>query len=276
MNTLLRFLYKSSFFLLFVFLEIISLNLTLKNDIEKEKKWVSSTNAISGFFLTQTDYLNNFFLLKKQNNDLVDAYTQLQTKNKDNYKIITASFQRYINSNKIHVYDYLPSEVLKNSISMKNNHLTILGGKKHGINQGMAVVAPQGVVGVIRNSSENFAVAISLLNTKLTLSAKLHKDKHFGSIHWNGNSDFILDFDYIPDRVNALPGDTVVTSGYSFIFPKNIPIAIVTDVKKDISTSFLKIKAKPIVDFGAIDKVWIIKNLLNKELKEVNNSNNLN
>ncbi len=272
MESLVRFLQKSYFILFFIFLEFVAFDLILNNNKEKKRRWLSSANSISAYFIKKTDYVNNYFILKQQNQDLIEAYTRLQNKKKENFKLTTNKFRRFLDSNKVQLYEYLSANVIKNSIALKHNFLTIDAGQNQGVDQGMAVVSSRGVVGIIRNSTKHFSVGLSLLNSDISLSAKLKNDTHFGSVHWNGNSDFILNFNYIPDRVKLNLGDSVVTSGYSFIFPKNIPIGSIIDIKKDISTSFYKLKVKPFVDFSALDNIWIVKNLMHDELKEIQKS----
>jgi len=60
-------------------------------------------------------------------------------------------------------------------------------------------------------------------------------------------------------------GDTIVTSGYSSIFPEGILIGEITEFEKNSQDNFYTIKVKLSVDFKNIQNVYLIKNLLRKE-----------
>jgi rod shape-determining protein MreC len=266
METLIRFFIKNSYTFLFIFLEILAFNFIISNNNTKKQQFASSANSFTGYFQEKVNKVTDFLDLEEQNKILFEQIRQ-QNKNSSNlYKYSTAKFQRYVDSTRILMFDYIDAEVIRNSIDQKHNNITLNVGSKQGVETGMAVIAADGAVGVVRDVSKNFCVVVSLLNIDLGISGKLLHDNHFGSIQWNGDNDFMLYFNFIPNRVAVSIGDTVVTSGYSFLFPKNIPIGTITEVKKDVSTSFYILKAKPCVSFSSLNRVWVVKNELKNEL----------
>ena len=82
-------------------------------------------------------------------------------------------------------YKVLKANVIKNSFRLKNNYLTIDKGTKDGVKQDMGVLSPQGVVGIIENTSERFATVQSVLNTRSALNAMVKRTQHFGSLRWD-------------------------------------------------------------------------------------------
>ncbi|MCK5537673.1 MAG: rod shape-determining protein MreC [Bacteroidales bacterium] len=272
METLIRFFYKYSYTLLFILLEFIAFNLIIANNDIKKQRFATSANSFTAFFQKKVNTISDYLNLKEQN-DILFQQLSLQNANSAKlYKINTTKFKILQDSSKVLMYEYIQAEVIKNSVNLKYNHFTLDAGTKQGIEVGMAVIAPSGIAGIIRETSPNFSVAISLLNIDLGISAKLKNHHYFGSINWNGRSDYKLTLDFIPNRLSITEGDSIVTSGYSFIFPKNITIGTVSKIEKDMSTSFYKLQIQPSVSFSSLNKVWIIKNLLNEELKKLNES----
>ena len=121
--------------------------------------------------------------------------------------------------------------VLNNSVNQQYNYLMIDKGSAQGLKKDMGVISGQGVVGVVTDVSENFATVISVLNRNFRVSASILRNSYFGIIEWTGRDPSSVRLREIPSHVNVVPGDTVVTSGYSAIFPPNLMIGIVDEVK---------------------------------------------
>ena len=129
----------------------------------------------------------------------------------------------------------------------------------------MAVVSPQGVVGIVRNTSDHFSTVISLINTQLKISGRLKSTNYFGSIEWDGYSPRFVRLTEIPIHASVSTGDSVVTSGYSAIFPDDILIGEVDDVETDKGGGFYNLKIRLAVDFQSVSYVEVVENLLQKE-----------
>ena len=83
-------------------------------------------------------------------------------------------------------YIHTSAEVIDNSVNRQKNFFTINKGKSQGIKVDMAVTSVNGVAGVIVGCSENYSVAMSLLNLDFKLSARIKSNGYFGSLSWDG------------------------------------------------------------------------------------------
>ena len=140
-------------------------------------------------------------------------------------------------------------------------------GKKQGVKKDSIVMNGNGLVGVVYEVSENYSKAISLLDTKSSVSFKLLKDSKLkGVISQNSTLDdkenyknkgylygYMFDSSY-----NVLPGDVLTTSGLG-IYPKDIPIGEVDKVIDDKNKSMKFVVVKPYVNFKNIDDVVVIE-----------------
>lgn len=261
MKNLLRFIINNHSFLLFVLIESFTISLTIKNSDIKKEATISSANFISGFFYERLSKYKNYFNLTEENIKLQkensELRNKLQTENFEEFKLVNDS----ISGRK---YLYKTAEVIKNSV-FKNNFLTINKGSKDGIHKEMVVVSSEGIVGIISNVSRNYSTAISLLNTKLGISGRLKKNNHFGSVVWDAKDYRYTTFNEIPNHIQISIGDTVVTSGYSALFPPDIPIGTVAQVTRKGKDNFLDIQIKLSVDFKTLRYVYLIENLKRKE-----------
>ena len=71
----------------------------------------------------------------------------------------------------------------------------------------------------------------------------------------------------IPKHVPVKVGDTVVTSGFSQLFPRNIMVGTVSDVKMEADKNFLDIKLKLSTNFNSLSYVYVINNMRKEEIQ---------
>jgi len=157
-------------------------------------------------------------------------------------------------------YIYTSAAVINNSINRQKNFFTLNKGKKQGADIDMAVISPNGVAGIIVSSSENFSVAMSLLNLDFHLSARIKSNGYFGSISWDGRDYRYAILNEIPLHVVVNKGDTIQTTGYSAIFPQGIFVGVINDFEKT-GGDFYTIRISLATDFKKIDYVSVIGNL---------------
>ena len=133
----------------------------------------------------------------------------------------------------------------------------------------MGVVDQTGVVGVVNVVGEHYSRIISLLNPDLRISCKLKGSEVFGSLVWDGkNSDEAL-LEELPKHTVYEEGDTIITSGYSSMFPEGIPVGIVMKSATADDDNFFTLRIKLLTDFSQLSTVRIIENKRIDEIKEV-------
>ena len=163
---------------------------------------------------------------------------------------------------------YTSAEIVNNSINRQKNFFTLGKGKKQGVDIDMAVTSPDGVAGIIVSSSENFSVAMSLLNLDFRLSVRMKSNGYFGSLSWDGRDYRYAILNEIPQHVVVNKGDTVQTTGYSAIFPEGVLVGMVSDIEKT-GGDFYKIRVLLETDFKKLNYVGVIGNLRRTEQKEL-------
>jgi rod shape-determining protein MreC len=143
----------------------------------------------------------------------------------------------------------------KTTIEMRN-YATLNVGSASGVKEGMPVITERGLAGRVIGVNENYAVVQLLLNRDTRVAAKTTEGRNDGMITWDGEGSLNLRF--IPAAQPQKKGDTVVTSSYSSLYPENIVIGTIADIKEDQGTLFYKIKVEPAVNFATLEEAFVV------------------
>lgn len=163
-------------------------------------------------------------------------------------------------------FDFVSAKVVNNSVDRFTNFITINMGKDSGIESGMAVISSKGVVGKVKLTSEHFSVVTSVLNIDVMVSGVMKRTGYFGTIQWDGSDPEYINFNFIPRHVEPMVGDSIVTSGYSGVFPEGILIGTIATMEKTKEAPFYELKVKLAQDFGKLSYVAVVKSNLLPEL----------
>lgn len=266
MQQIFNFLFKNSNKLLFSLLLGISLILTIQSHSLQRSRIVNSANEITGGVYSKINALTDYLNLKDQNEKLAFENAQLKSIlfNKDSVKTI---FTDSIIEN--YTIKVIQSKVIHNSYNVPENYLTINRGKASGIKPYMGVINSRGIIGIIENTSKNYATVTSILNTKSQINAKIKKSNHFGSLIWNAKSTGFVQLIDVPRLASVKAGDTIVTGGTSEIFPENIPIGTINKVYVDNKTNYYTLDVRLFNDMTNIGHVYVIQNPDREEIIEL-------
>lgn len=281
MRNLILFIRRYSNFFLFLLLEAVCLVLISRSYTMQGDALLSSANAIAGMAYKKREDIVHYFSLKRINDSLVQENAQLRTRlaavqdSRDTFfdfkKTLavsetgdSAQIVQYAN------YIYRTARVINNSISAENNYITLNRGSRNGIRKNMAVISASGIVGRVIYVSDHFATALSILNVKQEISARL-SDGNMGSVVWEeGNPDILL-MKNIPQQIEVSVGDSVFTTSYSF-FPPGILIGTVAKKFLVRKNNLQLLYLKPATSFRSLQYVYIVENTLLQERHHLEDS----
>lgn len=250
--------------MLFLLLMMVSLTLTIQSHSYHKSKLISSANFLSGGVYEKMNNVEEYFNLKIQNEELAKENARLKGilfNVKDSTQI------PYDTIHGVKKIDLISAKVIKNSYNVHENYLTLDKGEKDGLKQDMGVINSLGIVGVVENTSKNYATVLSILNVKSPINAKIKKSGHFGSLVWNGKSTGFVQLTDVPRLASVKRGDTIVTGGQSTIFPEDINIGTIEKVYIDNETNFYTLEIRLFNDMTSLGHVYIIRN---KDTPEIN------
>ncbi|WP_319272674.1 rod shape-determining protein MreC [uncultured Draconibacterium sp.] len=273
MRNLLRFLVRNYAFLLFLFLEAVSLVMVFSYNSFQRSRFLNSANFISGSLYNTTSSVLQYFELRRVNEELANENAYLRSVLDGGTADIKAIADSVILTNELPDSNFVfrAARIINNSANKQQNYITLDKGLDDGIKADQGILAPEGVVGVVTSVSNSYASGLSLLNPRWSISAKLKKSGYYGSLHWDGRNYREADLQEIPIHVNLATGDTVVTSGYSSIFPEGLLIGTILSFDQPQGENYYNIKVQLAVDFKSIRYVHVIENVKKEELKDLEN-----
>jgi len=266
MRELVSFFLKYNVLFVFILCEIFCFYLLSTFNTYHRASALASSNAVTGSLFKMSNDVAGYVGLKEENEALHKENARLRqlffNENKENLKRDT--LVDYINTDVDSTYTrgyvFTAAKVINNSTSGLYNNITIDKGSKHGFKPDMGLVSANGVVGIIKNVSENYSSAMSLLNKNLKLTAKI-KNKYTGSFAWDGTDARYAQLLEIPNHANINKQDTIVTSGFSSIFPEDFMIGTIDDFVLKEGSNFYDIKIKLATDFYKLRRVDGVENL---------------
>ena len=276
MRNLLNFLLKYNYWFLFILLEVICFVLLFRFNNYQQSVYFTSANVVTGKVYEVSGSVSSYFHLKSVNEDLLDRNMLLeqQIANLKNAlrerqvdSVIVNSIRNLDNKD----YQIFKAHVIRNSLNQADNYITLDKGSSSGIRPEMGVVDGNGVVGIVYKTSPNYSLVISVLNSKSSISCKIVGSEYFGYLKWeHGDSRYAYLKD-LPRHAEFNLGDTVVTSGYSTVFPAGVMVGTVDDMSDSNDGLSYLLKIKLATDFGKLGDVRVIARTGQMEQQELEN-----
>ena len=262
-------------FLFFLVLQIVALSFLFRYNKFHEAAFMGVANEITGRVGERYSNVQYYFHLKKENESLAKKNEELLNLLPSNFQpadtlvqVVTDTIP-YDTLGHFRKYVWRGARVVNNSISLQNNYITIHRGENQGVRKDMGVISSDGIVGTVVNTSENFAVVMSMLNRQSSVSAKVKKTGEVGKVQWDGTSPLFVTMVNVPKSVKIAKGDTIVTSGYSLKYPENIMVGTVQEILSDKGTNFYTLKLKPATNFYSVAHVFVVENLQAEEQRKL-------
>lgn len=267
MKEIIKLILKYHFTIIFILLEAISFSLIVQHNNYQRTVFSGRTATFFCYISSMISNIDNYFSLRETNEKLVAENTDLKNRIESFRSTVDGQENRMLAEDSLFFdvdYRYQSAQMVNSSFNKTKNYITLDKGSSDGVDKEMAVCSREGVVGIIQNTSRHYARVLPLINTNLRVSAKLKKNGYYGSLQWDGNDYRYSYLNDIPFHVDVTQGDTVVTSGFSSIFPEGELIGFVETVNKE-TANFLTIKVKLAVDFKKISDVYVVANLNKSE-----------
>lgn len=254
----------------FIILEIAALGMTVHSGVVQNFFITKAFHGFVGYFWGAGESISGYFSLGKENKKLADQIFQM---NKEiaylNQEIIefrtdSASIKGDYRDGR---FSFVPAAIIKNSINKQHNYLIIDKGSDDGIKPQSGVITPEGVVGIVDAISRHYSYVISFLNSEISISGRIGHEGAAGPVVWDGKRRNGAIMKEIPLQYKFNEDDTVYTSGFSSIFPPDIPIGT-TGKSRIVNGATYEINVKLFQDFSALRYVTVVSN---KDLQEIEN-----
>ena len=266
MQQILNFLIKHNHWFLFILLEGISFVLLFSFNNYQSASMFTSTNEVAGNIYSMISDVDGYFTLNDENQALLEHNKELISEIEAlKEELATLKDSSAIAAFPDGKFRFNTARAVNNSLNKLQNFITIDKGENDGIGSEMGVFNDKGVVGIIYQTSGNFSLVMPLLNSKSMLSCRVKGSNSFCTLRWHGEE---LQYSYLIDLPRYAifqQGDTVVTSGFSSIFPADIPVGEIERLEDSDDGMFYRARVRLFVDFASIDNVFVVGNDNKKE-----------
>jgi len=274
MRNLFNFLIRYSVLFLFLFLEIISFTLIVKNQGYQKSVFLSSSNGVVAEMYEWSNGVVEFFKLRAANDNLSEENTALKNQVIKLQNQLETLKPRVKDSIRFQIppemeYRFIAAKVINCSTNKLQNSITLNKGSRDGVQPDMGVVSDEGVVGIVKVVNEKNSVVIPILNPRIEINCKFKRTNYTGPLKWEGDDYRYANLNDIARHVELALGDTIITSGFTSTFPEGIPVGYIEDFKIKESDAYYKIKVKLAVNFRTLSHVKVINYLNYKEQKEL-------
>ncbi|MBD5239196.1 MAG: rod shape-determining protein MreC [Bacteroidales bacterium] len=274
MRQLVDFFVRHGAWFVFILLVGVSCLMLFRGNPYQQAVYMTSAGAVSSSVYGAANSVTGYFNLRTINDDLQERLSSLEMENLALHRRLQRAEElAYADTvtpdSALTPYRFITARVINNSIAHSNNFITINRGSDDGVMPEMGVIDRNGIVGIVNVTGRHTARVISMLNSDLRLSCKVKGSDAFGSLVWDGKSPRFAVLEELPRHVEFAIGDTVITSGYSVVFPEGIPVGIVRERQRDADDNFYSLRVELLTDFSTLSTVRVIENFLKDEIEEV-------
>ena len=275
MRNIIRLIQKYNNLLLFLLLQVIALFFLFswRNSYHHTIYLSASNNVVGSLYKTNNDILE-YFKLEEINDELKAENSKLKQ-----------SLYNFIDSAEIHLaYQGLldeqqfivrPVNVISSQFKQRENYLVIDKGKKDSVVSNMGIVGTKGVIGIVLNSSTNYASILPIINSNFQLAIRHRRSKSFGMLLWNEKNNWkTAVVEDVPEYVKVHTGDIFESSGASGIFPAGILIGKVLKTEKIPASQFQRVYLNLYEDFSSLSAAYVVDNKYQHEMLIIKDKRN--
>lgn len=137
-------------------------------------------------------------------------------------------------------------------------------GERDGIRRNMGVITPDGVVGKVVETYPNASQVLLLTDKEGGVGAMLAESRIQSPV--GGTGEPLLAMKYVPNDDSVNLGERVFTSGMDHIFPRDLPVGTIAEIKP--GNPFKQIRVKPAANLERLEEVLVLLTLHPLEMKK--------
>jgi rod shape-determining protein MreC len=259
MKNLFAFVLKHNFIFIFLLLQVVCVWLMVRNKGFQGSHVLNSSNRAVGKVYETAANTREYFSLKLENEKLARENAVLRNFLKSNYSMFP--LKEYVRKDTVYKqqYSFTNSKVVNSTVNKRRNYITLDIGANHGVTHDMGVMSSEGIIGIVTDVSPNFSSVMSLLHKDLKVNCQLKRDGSYGPLVWQGKDYRYCHLTDIPTHARIKPGDTVITSELSGIFPEGLMVGTIVNFERKRNESFITATVKLSADLKKVNHVYVIK-----------------
>ena len=265
MRNLIAFFKRFRVFLVFVVLQLFAITTYFSFLNFPRARYLTTASAVSGSILGAKQEVTKHFNLTKNNQDLQKENIRLRKQLPESFHRLQYGTVKINDTLFRQQYEYIPALVINSTVTKRNNYFTLDIGSNQKIKRGMGVFSDKGIVGIIHNVSENYAVVKSVLTENINVDIMIEPIGLFGLLKWDGRDPRRGSIAGISNDQSIKKWSKVVTRGGSGIFPRGLPVGRIEKLKPVEGKPLWDVVIRFSEDYRSLQRVYVIKNLLREE-----------
>ena len=252
---------------LFILMETAAL-MMLSHSGPLQNVWLSRVSySIRGWIWGASESIGSYFSLNSQNRELAQENFELQQELLKYKNSLSVARQDSLTAGLglSRDFEYIPAAIRKVSRNRQHNYIILNKGAEDGIKPQSGIITSKGVIGIIDAVDRHYSYGISFMNTGMSVSARIGSSGAVGPLTWDGYSTDRAVLKEISLQNKFVPGDTVWTSGYSSIFPADIPLGIAGS-SRIVNGAVNEIEVLLFQDFAALKYVTVVQTADEEEI----------
>jgi len=149
------------------------------------------------------------------------------------------------------------ARVIGGSVGTASLTIEIDRGKKDGIRGDMGVITPDGVVGKVSEAYAHTSQVLLLTDKGSGVGAMLADSRIQSPV--GGVGEPLITMKYVPNDDDVSVGERVITSGMDRIFPRDLPVGTITEIRAGVP--FKQIRIKPAANLEKLEEVLVLLTL---------------
>lgn len=253
----------------FLLLEVVALSLVVRFNNRQKAIYNNTVDRVLGNIFERYTDATSILVYPRIADSLAIENAELRAQLLENRKS-TSFVQDSVQIDSLkETYTFIAAKVVDNSINKANNYIVIDKGSKHGVKPHMGLITKKGAVGIVRAVGKEYSLAMSILHRDAIVNAAIKGRDYFGPMVWRNESPLIMNLNDIPRHATLEIGDTVQTTGYSTIFPTNIPIGVIDNYRRIDGDYSYYIEVKLFEDVAKLDYVYVVNHLYKAQIEEL-------
>lgn len=251
----------------FILLEVAALAILSKSSA-LANIWVNrASHRTMAALWGSIESVRNTFRLSAENDALLEQNVKISAE-LDKYKLLDkqAAESNAMPAQVNDAFVYIPATIVKLSKNSAHNYIILNKGSEDGVEPDCGIISNKGVVGIVKAVDKHYSYGLTLMNTNVGIGGRIKGKDYLAPVVWDNRTTNGAILKDLPLHHVVNPGDTVVTSGFSTIFPPDVPIGV-TGESIIVDGSVFNTDITLFQDFVSIKYVTVAKNIERDEIE---------
>lgn len=225
--------------------------MTIFSPVPKAVNWIGSTTS---------DMFHGYLDMRRSVNENLELHRKIAALTTENLRLRqSATDMRRLRSllgySEQFNFQTSMAQAIMLDTSGRFKSIIIDRGSRDGIDVNDAIVNANGLIGRVVLTTKDMAKVQLVTDSNSSAGALIERTRRQGVVRGDGAGG--AEMNDVPSLADVVPGDHVMTAGIDGIYPKGIPIGVVTKAEQGPNL-FKSITVRPSVDFGSIEEVIVI------------------